>query len=373
MRNKLSAWVLLLVLHMGMAWFLIAAVKLFLSGGEEDKVSGNVNSISGWDAADSVVDSLLPAREKAMELRTSLSIVMGNEKIGDIYLHEDRLLREPELLDEGELSSTAEALNSFYEKYSVPTCVTILPCAAEIYTECLPEYADVPSQLQQIDSFYEQTDPKIRTIDAHHVLSTFKDDYIFYRTDSRCTVYGAYNIYRSLIRKMGYYPVPYDSCTVSHVRSDLKGDLYEACLYDKVVPDILDVYTCENSSEILSMCSFDGNNWSDSSFYCTEALDTGNAAEFYMGEPALFTQIETDVENGKRLLVLKDSFCDSMLPFFTQHYAQLDIIDISCLDRKITTLTEPSDYQQILLMCSADTLDDEQFMYITEQEVQVNG
>lgn len=370
MRKKLSAWLLLLLLHVGMAWFLIAAVKHFTEGSSTAPTS----SISGWDAVDSVIDDSLPGKDSALRLRTRLSLIIGNEKIGDIYIHDERLLREPVLLDDKSTADTAAAVNGFYNAYSVPTCITVFPCASEIYTECLPENASVPSQLPQIERFYELTDPKIRTIDAYHVLSTFKDDYIYYRTDSRCTVYGAYNVYRSLIRKMGYYPVPYDSCTVSHVKNDLRGDLYEDCLYDKVVPDILDVYTCENSSRILSMNAFDGEERTESSFYCSDALDAGNAENFYMGEPVLFTEIETNVENGKRLLVIKDSFCDSMLPFFTQHYAQLDIIDIGCLDRPITELTDPSEYQQILIMCSSGTLDDcEKFMYITEQEVTGNG
>ena len=364
MRNKFSAWILLLVLHMGMAWFLIAAVKLIISGGE---VNGITGITSGWEAADSVVDDMLPARDKAVRLRTDISLAMGNEKIGDIYISEERLLREPDVLDETEVSRTAQYINSFYREHSIPTCITVFPAAAEIYTDCLPEYANVPSQLEAIDSFYEQTDAKIRTVDANHVLSTFKDDYIYYRTDSRCTVYGTYNVYRSLIRKLGYYPVSYDSWTISHVKNDMRGDLYQTCLYDGPTPDILDVYTCENSSEILSMRSFDGENWSDSSFYCAAALESENAAEFYMGKPVLLTSIETDVENGKKLLVFKDTFCDSMLPFFTQHYAYIDIVDMSCIDKPITEIVEPSDYQQVLIMCEADSINNSTyFSYMAE-------
>ncbi len=368
MQKKFSAWILLLVLHVGMAWLLIAGVQYILEKPENQSQASASYTYFGWEKADAALDDTIPGRDGAMQLRTQLSLAMGNKKIGDVYISEERLLREPSALQEIQLRQTAEAINTFYRRYTIPTCLVAIPSATEIYTEYLPDHATVESQLEQIDAFYEETDAQIRKIDAYHVLMTVKEDYIFYRTDSKWTSYGAYCVYRNLIRKMGYYPITYDSCTITHVKNDFRGDLYEDCLYNNVVADILDVYTCENSREIISMRSFDGSQWTDSAFYHYEVLETGDPEIFYMGMPQMLTEIQTDAENGKRLLVLKDSYADCMIPFLAQHYAQIDVIDMNCLDRSLSEFLDPVSYQQVLILCDADTFENaDVFSYLTDE------
>ena len=367
MQKKFSAWLLLFVLHMGMAWMLIAGVQYLMKNPSAEAEENSGQSFFGWEKADALFHDTIPGADIAMELRTKLSLAMGNRKIGDVYVSSERLLQEPSALDESALLETAQYINTFYAQYTIPTCLVAVPSATEIYTEYLPDHANVESQLTQMDAFYEMTDAQIRKMDAYHVLMTCKDDYIFYRTDSKWTSYGAYCVYRNIIRKMGYYPVSYDSYSITHVKCDFQGDLYEACLYQEVIPDILDVYTCENSSVIESMRSFDGMQWADCTFYNEEELEQENADAFYMGAPKLHTEIRTDVENGKRLLVIKDSYGDCMIPFLTQHYAQIDVIDINCLDRPLAELLNPAFYQQVLILCDADTFENtDAFFYLTE-------
>lgn len=371
MYKKLSAWIILPILFVGMIWIIIGIFNNNMSEKVQTGFSDNVNfkMTSGWNYADAFLDDMLIGYDNALAIRTKLTLAAGSKKFGDIYISSERLLREPQPLNKESLLETADIINSFYLKYSIPTCMTAFPEAAEIYKECLPENITIPSQLEQLDSLYENVDSKIRTVDSYHVLSTFKEDYIYYRTDSRCTSNGAYFLYRSLIRKMGYSPVPYDSCTISHIKNDIHGALYDICLYDKVTPDMLDVYMCTNSSNVVSMICFNGVEWKKNSFYNEEALETGNLESYYIGTPVLLTKIETDVENGKRLLVLKDSYADNMLPFLIQHYSKIDVIDMNCLDRNISKLVHPSDYQQVLILCDADTfLNVEAFEYLRDGE-----
>jgi hypothetical protein len=368
MQKKSGTWVLLLALPVGMAWFLIAGVQhLLTTTGETVSEDADLAAYSGWETVDQAVSSDLPGYDLALQLRTQLSLAIGNEKIGDLFVAEDRLLQEPSALQEDAMAETAQSINAFYQQYTVPTCVVAVPSATEIYTEDLPRHATVPSQLDQITRFYDAIDGQIQKTDAYYALVTVKDDYIYYRTDSRWTAYGAYCVYRNMIQKMGYYPVSYDDFSIRYVKNDFRGDLYRACLYPDVVPDVLAVYTCEGSSEMQSMSGYDGTQWTDASFYHEELLGTEDAALFYMGTPQLLVEIQTNIENGKRLLVIKDSYGDCMMPFLTQHYAQMDVIDIQCLQCPLTDLVDPAAYQQVLILCDADTFQNTtQFSYLMQ-------
>ncbi len=364
-QKRITALIMLPLLLTGMVWVLVGIFR------SEDELPSDTSHISsGWEAADSAVDDALPWYESALRLRTTLTLGIGSRKVGNVYISEERLLREPESLDSEALSNTVMHINAFYTRYSVPTCMTLFPEAAEIYTESLPEHVTVPSQRSEIKELYSLVDSKIRTIDAYHILSTFKDDYIYYRTDSGCTAYGAYCVYRNLIRKMGYYPISYDSCFISHVKNDFCGDLYRDCLYDKVVPDILDVYSYENSCTVISMESFDGSVTEKRSL-CDETRLESSPQYFYAGEPALLTDIKTDSPSEKNLLVIKDSRGDAMLPFLVQHYTNISVIDITCLDRPITELLAPESFNQVLFICDGDTMENTKafaYLDITESE-----
>lgn len=368
MYKKASAWVLLFLLNIGMAWLIIAGVKCILTDNYSIDRESSSYAVSGWEKADEFLRLSFPAAENAIELRTHLSLLTGNQRVGGVYLSEERLLEEPEKLNSSQLIRTAYHINEFYQTYSVPTCLAAIPSASEIYTDDLPEHAVVPSQLEHLDDFYELIDTKIRVVNALHILSTFKDDYIFCRTDTKWTSYGAYCVYRSLINKMGYYPISYDSFSITNVKNDFRGDLYQKCLYSRVVPDILDVYTCKNHRTITSMNTFNGNSWQECSLYNYDALENDSNTSFYMGGTGMFTRIETDAENEKKLLILKDSLCDNMLPFLIQHYTQVDIVDIEQIDRPVSELTELYQYNQFLILCDADTLEKEEaFSFLIEK------
>ena len=71
-------------------------------------------------------------------------------------------------------------------------------------------------------------DLHIRKTDAYYILEAESNDYIYYRTFPYWTSYGAYSVYRSVIQKLGFVPISYDHYTVSHVKSDARGALYQA-------------------------------------------------------------------------------------------------------------------------------------------------
>ena len=47
----------------------------------------------------------------------------------------------------------------------------------------------------------------------------------------------------------------------------------------------------------------------------------------FMGGDHPFARIDTDVENGKCALIIKDSYANAMIPFLTSHYETILVID----------------------------------------------
>ena len=248
--NRFSGRILWAMLLLGGIGTLVA---LGISGGSgTPQNSSRTISDSAFQKVDEKLTAAFPARNLFLRTLTNGIAATGGNRIGDVYFTEERLLECPKQLDAAALSDTADAISQFYAAYQIPTAVIAVPPAGEFYADDLLDEMSYPSQRTAIDSFYQEISSPVRKIDVYHVLFTATNDYIYYRTDAKWSSYGAYCVYRNAIQRMGFAPISYDQYTVTHVAS-FRGNLYDACLYSKVTPDILDVYQNENGSQITEI------------------------------------------------------------------------------------------------------------------------
>ena len=211
---RVTGWVLWMLLLAGGAGFAAAS-----AAGKYRMPSGSSSSAFAplQKRADQSAAETLPGHGLFLQAYTAGTLATGGNRVQDVCLTQERLLEMPETLDTAELSKTATLFNDFYQAYEVPMFLGAVPAAGEFYAADLLGSAPFSSQLSELDTFYDEVSSPIRKIDIYQILSTAKDDYIYHRTDAQWTGYGAYCVYRSAIRKMGFIPVSYDQYAVSHV------------------------------------------------------------------------------------------------------------------------------------------------------------
>ncbi len=290
-------------------------------------------------------------------LKSGIDMLMGEQLIQDVYITDEMLLEKIPIDEETDCSAMVEGINQFYESYQLPTYLALIPSASEIYENQLPNNAVMLDQGSMIRDIYTEANSYIRCIDAQSVLSSVSDAYIYYRTDSHWTSYGAYCVYQTAIQKMGFTAIPYARYAISHVRTDFRGDLYERTLYEDMKPDVLDYYHCEEGSNVTSVTAYDGSGTQEerlAQVYDLEQLSEGGTPyRFYLGESCEKLIIQTDLGNEKRLLLYKDDFADCMVPFLTQHYSEICIIDLEMTGTELAALVNPEEYTQVLFLTSA--------------------
>ena len=57
-----------------------------------------------------------------------------------------------------------------------------------------------------------------------------------------------------------------------------------------------------------------------------------------------------NLKNGKKILVIKDSFANSLVPFLTQNFEEVHIIDLRSFNIKISNYMEENDFDNILVL-----------------------
>lgn len=180
--------------------------------------------------------------------------------------------------------------------------------------------------------------------------------YIYYRFDHHLTSLGSYYLYKSLASTLGYNAHTAKDFTPSVVKVDFSGS------------DARKMLVRANDKITLFRYKGDGE-------FVTENLDTGEIfgglydyEKLWSNDPyAVFpianagrVRITKSGEKREKLLLICDSYGDSLAPFLARHF-DIDMIDVRYYSGSVKDLKENND--KILLCFGMDTLASREVLY----------
>lgn len=302
----------------------------------------------GDGAEESVMQSWL------QQARMQLSLAMGRDCIGDYYITEERILPKQTGYRAEWVTENIAAVNAYAAATTTPCYWAVAPTAAGIYADMLPAGAPQASEQVLLDTAAASAGSNLTWIALSAALYDARDSYLYYRTDPRWTSYGAFCAYKTVIRKLGFANLGVDRFVIEHSPNTFYGTFCAETGYQDVEPDVVDFYIC-TAGEGIATITAPRSGESYSSLYRRVEADAVASPTFLPDyEPVL--QVETTVHNDKRLLVLSDTYGSSFAPFLTQHYHDLTLVNLELATAEEIHALPTGDYNQILLLCSADTL-----------------
>ena len=330
-----------------------ASVVSVINMAANDNNKITLKNIANGESADILSENIAADFFFGNELRSAAAQIgakAGEPLVNGVYITEDRLLS----IDEHSLSegvNCANAVNAFAKDYEGAVYFTAVPTSAGIYGDKLPSYLISVTEKQISEEILQNLDVKIRPIDAYTILKNLSENYIYYRSDTKWTSYGAYCVYRTVAQKLGFIPVSYDKYAIRHVSDNYCGNLYSRTGYMESRGDIIDIYEYDDGTEIVSCKGTDSQGVvQDISLYDMEALKSDNPYDLYLGKDMDFIEIETTVNNEKSLLVIGDETADCLIPFLTKHYNEIDIVSVDCFNGGSVEHINKADYEQTLFI-----------------------
>ena len=240
--------------------------------------------------------------------------------------------------------------------------VMVAPAASSIYPERVPAHAPLlqeESYLSQIQAAVEQAGGVY--LPLKDALSAHKDEYVYYRTDHHWTTQGAYYAYSELCSALGLEPFDRAAHTAVDV-PDFYGTFYSRARTWNAQPDTLTYYDLDNPLTIYTVTGpgmpTEGQT---TGLYDLDKLDVYDKyAAFLHGNNGL-SRVEGDGEG--RILVIKDSYANSFVPFLTANYAQIDVVDLRNYNYGLDGLIAENGYDQILVLYSFDSFKSDPYLY----------
>ena len=302
----------------------------------------------------------LAGRELWVKASNKMSSLLGKEEINGVYTVDGMMIESFREYDEKEVQKSINAVNAFAERYSdIPMYFMLAPTAQEIYKSKIPSYSGITSEKVFIDECAEKL-VNLNTIDALSYLSGKANEYIYYRTDHHWTSLGAYYAYCASAKQLGFNAISPNMFNVETASSDFRGTLYSKTLDDSIAPDSIEYYFLANGEPKVTMTRINGDEVETlDSLYVRDYLEVKDKYSSFTGSNVPIVTIETDVDNDRQLLIIKDSYAHALVPFLSKHYSKITMVDMRYINTDLNYFINVRDYDQVLFMQNVITFSEE--------------
>ena len=213
-------------------------------------------------------------------------------------------------------------VNALVNNVDVPVYFGIIPSAAEIWSDRLPDGAPTADEKAIIDRLYSEVQTHV--VDLYSVLNAHKDEDLYYRTDHHWTSLGAYYGYTALMNAMGLEAVPLDESQKVTVSDEFYGTLFSSSGVRWLPPDHIDRYI---SDEGVTVTAYPNGAPEPGSLYVDSYLQVKDKYSSFLGGNKPLCVIETEHTDAPKVLVIRDSYADSLAPFLTQNFSEIHLFD----------------------------------------------
>lgn len=299
-------------------------------------------------------------RDAWITLKAGCELLSGKDGNNDIYLCENGTLIEGFTTpDKDDLDFNLDAVDALADNCSVPVYFALIPTASEIWSDLLPENAPNDSQKDLIDYAYSRT--KANTIDIYSALYAHRDEEIYYRTDHHWTTLGAYYGYVSVIKALGMEPLPLSDYEASLVSSSFYGTTYSSSGFTWVEPDSITTFVEQGSAEIVN---YPEGAPVEGSLYDESYLEKKDKYSYFYGGNTSLLQITTENTDAPSILILRDSYMDSLSPYLFAHFSQIHIIDLRYYKTSIRKYIEENSIDHVLVCYSVPNFSTDEYVFL---------
>lgn len=290
-------------------------------------------------------------------LSSYYNYAIGNNGANGIYKgKDDYLINDPE--DMSGLLRNIGFIDDFAADCGVDTTVLIAPSTGYICADKLPSvhlnYRD--------DEMFEQMAAALQHASFVDVRPVFRQEYadgrqLYYRTDHHWTAYGAYTAYRALAGVLGYTPHAEGDYTVT-AYPGFYGTTYSSSGFWLTPPDEIEVWDNKADDGDISVAITDGGDTTeqDDMFYYSH-LSEDDKYPVYLDGNHPYTVIRNAKSAGdEKLLVVKDSFAHSLVPFLADHYSEIIMVDMRYYTNSLLPLIQDEGINKVLFIYSIDNL-----------------
>lgn len=289
-------------------------------------------------------------RDEWITLKAASELALGKQENNDVHLCENGTLIEGyERPENSALDANMSALNTLVENTDAEVYFALIPDKSDLYASLLPKNAPNDSEKEVID--YCNAQSNATNVDMYSALGAHTDEYIFYRTDHHWTSLGAYYGFSALAESMGIDCPALDFYADRHVISEeFYGTTWSSSGFSWVGPDTMEIFV--NEPEGLKVTSYPEGSPVEGKLYDFSFLEKKDKYSTFMGGNCPLHEIVTGTEGKPSLLIIRDSYTDSLLPLLLDDFSEIHVLDLRYYRASLKSYIEQNDFDSVLVCYS---------------------
>ena len=302
------------------------------------------------------MDDQFVGRDMWRKLKVTVDRIGGSRLENGVYIGTNgQLLEQIEVADENHLAANIKAIKSFSESQSkIPVRMMLVPDAANVLNHSLPSLAKPEDQTQMFSMVRKDLGDSVEWIDVSTELNKHKTEKIYYKTDHHWTTLGAFFAFQAAAPSLGIegdLSGKYVSYAVSDSFNGMLASKSGVNLGEK---EQIDIYVpTEEDTDLIVDYVDEGKR--STSLYDSSKLKEKDQYTVFLGGNSSLLDIRTVSTSTKRLLLVKDSFANSFIPFLTPYYREIVVVDPRYYSGTINDLMDSYRISEVLFLYSGNT------------------
>ena len=302
------------------------------------------------------MDDQFVGRDMWRKLKVTVDRIGGSRLENGVYIGTNgQLLEQIEVADKNHLAANIKAIKSFSESQSkIPVRMMLVPDAANVLNHSLPALAKPEDQTQMFSMVRKDLGDSVEWIDVSTELNKHKTEKIYYKTDHHWTTLGAFYAFQAAAPSLGIegdLSGKYVSYAVSDSFNGMLASKSGVNLGEK---EQIDIYVpTEEDTDLIIDYVDEGKR--STSLYDSSKLKEKDQYTVFLGGNSSLLDIRTVSTSTKRLLLVKDSFANSFIPFLTPYYREIVVVDPRYYSGTINDLMDSYRISEVLFLYSGNT------------------
>ena len=251
-------------------------------------------------------------------------------------------------------------VDTFASLAGVPVHFSLIPDKGAVWSDLLPAGAPYGDEGVYLARGAQTT---AHWIDVSTPLTAHKGEPIYYRTDHHWTSLGAYYAYAALMEGMGVTPVPLASYTKTTVSEDFCGTAFSTSGVRWMAPDAMDIYVPQEYATVEN--NF-GQGMESGALYDLDKLADKDKYAMFLGgnKPLTVVKSTTAPPDAPKLMLIRDSFSDSLAPFLCYNFSEIHLVDPRYYKTPMVQYVADNGIDQVLVLYSVDNFVHESNLFV---------
>ncbi|MCR5474062.1 MAG: hypothetical protein K6F28_02540 [Lachnospiraceae bacterium] len=311
---------------------------------------------SYMDSFESYTNEQIPLRDLLVKCKAVCVGLTGSSENNGIAKGKDGYLFD-KVIAFDRVERNIASIGQFVRSAERDVYIAIAPTSTRINEDKLPAGMPVLDEKTCDKMLKEELEgvKNAHIIDLYGALSADRDKDLYYRTDHHWTTEGAGCAYREIASAMGFEPGDigrykkhevhdfYGTFYAKYKGLGIKGDTIE--YYDVPIKELaLKDRTLYNLMDEEKLGTYDKYG----------AFMYGNDGEY---------TVDTGRGDGRRLIILKDSYANCLIPYLVMNYDKIRVMDLRYFGGNVSEALAEDSEADILLMYNWTFVNDDNHFY----------